>query len=135
MIHITIPIPPSVNNLYMTVRSRRVLTAAGRDYKDRVARATIAAVDDRIFPINARWVIVLNLYFKDNRRRDVDNCLKIVQDGAAAGLGIDDSAVDAAIALRCAKDASQPRCEVVIIPYIGQPLTLPALAAMLSEAA
>lgn len=107
-------IPPSVNHAYATVRGRRVLSLEGRRYKAAAeGMATIRAHEQRFqCPPTARLALALRLYFPNNRRRDISNCVKLVEDALASALGFDDCRVDRLLVERAAPDQSGARCEV-----------------------
>ncbi|MGZ8422941.1 MAG: hypothetical protein ACXW34_08705, partial [Nitrospira sp.] len=43
-IELTLPVPPSVNHQYATVKGRRLLSAKGRAYKDLVGQQILVAL-------------------------------------------------------------------------------------------
>lgn len=83
----------SVNGLYKTVRNnrgagtRRVKTAAGKNFAERVALTYQIACGPKKFigPI----IVYISYTFPDNRRRDVTNYDKAILD-ALAGIAYDD---------------------------------------------
>lgn len=82
MIWLTLPFPPSTNNLYATVQGRRVKTKAARDYADRCRDRLVAwfAETERIFPAPPLAVTVF-AWPPDRRGHDLDNLLKATIDG------------------------------------------------------
>jgi Holliday junction resolvase RusA-like endonuclease len=113
MISFTAPIPPSLNNAYTNGRGhgRRVLTNEGRDYKERVAKSLLGT---QPLPSGARINLSLRLWFRNRRRRDISNCVKLLEDALSEALGFDDCAVDRLLVERVGIDALRPRCEVTI---------------------
>lgn len=119
---LTAPIPPSVNNCYTNGRGhgRRVLTKEGRDYKATIAQLLLwkARPSNRFeLAINRperRIGLILRLWFRTRQRRDISNCVKLIEDALAEQLGFDDCAVDRLIVERAGFDADRPRCEVVV---------------------
>lgn len=119
----TVSIPPSVNNLYInrTYRSkdtgktvtRRILTNKAREYKEIVgweAKASAMAANweyggDRIS-------FRLDLVFRDHRKRDITNCIKVIEDSVAEALGFDDRVVDVFIVRRMGVDKHNPRARI-----------------------
>lgn len=104
-----VPMPPSVNALYFTKGSRRILTTEGRIYKDSIKEmmANIAAKQHSydITLENIRLSVSYDFFFKNieskswkagkskNRFRkiDISNRVKVLEDGIVEGLGIDDT--------------------------------------------
>jgi Holliday junction resolvase RusA-like endonuclease len=113
MITLTAPIPPSLNNAYTNGRhhGRRVLTAEGRHYKARVASLLDGT---QLLPNGARIGLSLRLWFRNRQRRDISNCVKLLEDAVSEALGFDDCAVDRLLVERVGIDAVRPRCEVTI---------------------
>lgn len=76
----TVPVPPSVNNLFATVGRRRIPT---REYKAWLAAALPAMERMRVqteFPCR----IVVSVFGKVNAARDVDNLAKPIGDALVA---------------------------------------------------
>jgi crossover junction endodeoxyribonuclease RusA len=113
-----LPLPPGVNNQYVTVGRRRVLSKPARAFKQDVAkliermriggsltRQVEAAFADSLLGV------YMTFYFETPRRRDLDGGLKIALDAMATALGFDDRDV---VDLHLAKqiDPLRPRLEV-----------------------
>lgn len=113
-LRITLPMPPSVNHAYATVKGRRVLSRDGRTYKRGVGLVVAVAAIDAGFsvPADARLGLTLALHFENNRRQDVSNRVKILEDVLSEALNFDDCAVDVLHVERKENDKSNPRCEV-----------------------
>lgn len=94
MITLTLPYPPSVNHLYAVVNGRKVLSAKGRKYHETVSQSVR---NQRTESFGAdRVTYTVNVYPPDNRRRDLSNLVKAVEDALTkAGVWNDDSQVDA----------------------------------------
>lgn len=112
----SLPLPPSVNHLYATVRGRRVLSAEGRAYKRDVhlyiGQMALSGrpewADDVTFTVSCHY------YFK-NRRRDLDGGHKILQDAIFEAWHINDRRVHE-IHLYRHIDKTNPRVEVDVLP-------------------
>jgi crossover junction endodeoxyribonuclease RusA len=96
----TLPLPPGVNNQYVTAGKRRVLsTAAQRFHRDAAKRFAALRLDGTIPPAaeaalrDALVGVYLTFFFETPMRRDLDGGLKIALDAIARGLGFDDRAV------------------------------------------
>jgi crossover junction endodeoxyribonuclease RusA len=111
---LTLPLPPGVNNQYVTVNGRRVLSRAARDWK-RQAQAAMSRVElPPAFAAtlqNGYLAVFIDFYFETPLRRDLDGGLKIALDTICAALGIDDRrVVDIHLVKRI--DPLHPRIEV-----------------------
>ncbi|GJL61760.1 MAG: hypothetical protein NPIRA04_04140 [Nitrospirales bacterium] len=116
---ISLPLPPSINHQYATVRGRRVLSKTGRDYKATISthimlhcqKTQIVSRYPKFHPI----VVTLHFYFRTLLKRDLDGGLKIIQDGICEALGINDNRVTE-IHLYKHVDRENPRvdCELSI---------------------
>lgn len=97
---INIPgVPPSVNHIYVRRASRyggqfNALTDEAKQYLDDVGWAAIEGYNQCRNPWLRGYTGSLRLwlkcYFPDHRRRDADNILKLIGDGIARGLFVDD---------------------------------------------
>ncbi len=115
---LTLPLPPSINNQYVTVGKRRVLSKPAQTFKRDVTRhlmtlrerGTLDPLVERAF-MDALIGVYLTFYFETPMRRDLDGGLKIALDALATGLGFDDRAV---VDLHLVKqiDPLHPRLEV-----------------------
>jgi len=99
-VSLVLPVPPSVNHQYATVRGRRLLSAAGRTYKAQVGNLVLLALSKSSHraAILARLqsntlVLSIRFYFTSPLRRDVDGGLKIAQDALCEGLGVNDNRI------------------------------------------
>lgn len=106
---LVLPYPPSTNNLYATVRGRRVLTREGRQYK---AKATLLALAHGLRPLDGEVSVTLSLY-RPRRAGDIDNSLKSVFDSLKGVAWHDDSQVKRIEAERF-EDKHNPRVEIVV---------------------
>lgn len=117
-IRLTLPLPPGVNNQYVTVGKRRVLSKTAQAFK-RDVRKQIAGLQERgtITPGEEKTLaasllgVYLTFYFETPMRRDLDGGLKIALDALAESLGFDDRAI---VDLHLTKqiDPLHPRLEV-----------------------
>ncbi|MCC7025244.1 MAG: RusA family crossover junction endodeoxyribonuclease [Thermomicrobiales bacterium] len=119
-IGIVLPLPPGVNNQYVTVGKRRVLSAPAkafnRDTAKLIARLRSGGA---LTPAAERAIaesllgVYLVYYFETPHRRDLDGGLKITLDALSRALGFDDRAV---VDLHLSKriDPLNPRVEVEI---------------------
>lgn len=117
---LTLPLPPGVNNQYLTVGRRRVLSAPAKAFHRDVTRlvegqrragAVTPALERAL--ADALLGIYLTFYFETPHKRDLDGGLKIALDALGRTLGFDDRAV---VDLHLTKriDPLRPRLEVEI---------------------
>jgi crossover junction endodeoxyribonuclease RusA len=117
-LRLTLPLPPGVNNQYVTAGKRRVLSKPARAFKDEVKtlllnhreRNRITAAQERA--IKSSYIgVYLTFYFETPLKRDLDGGLKIALDAIASGLEFDDrKVVDIHLTKRI--DPLRPRLEV-----------------------
>ncbi len=112
-----LPLPPSVNQQYVTVGRRRVLSREAQAFYRDVAKAVqhlrangaLAAETERAFRA-AFLGAYLTFYFETPHRRDLDGGLKIALDAVCKALGLDDRyVVDVHLTKRI--DPLRPRLE------------------------
>jgi len=117
-ITLTLPLPPGVNNQYVTVGKRRVLSKPAQAFKRDVTKllagmrekGTLDPVVEKAFGASLIGAY-FTFYFETPMRRDLDGGLKIALDALAKGLGFDDRAV---VDMHLTKqiDPLHPRLEV-----------------------
>lgn len=115
---LTLPMPPGVNNQYVTAGKRRVLSKPARSFKNEVKalllrhreRNRITAAQERA--IASSYIgVYMTFFFETPMRRDLDGGLKIALDAIASGLDFDDrKVVDIHLTKRI--DPLRPRLEV-----------------------
>jgi len=117
---IVLPLPPGVNNQYVSVGRRRVLSAAAKTFNRDVAKVIAAERSSGRLSIATEQLLadallgVYLVYFFDTpHRRDLDGGLKICLDALGRTMGFDDRAV---VDLHLSKkiDPLRPRVEVEI---------------------
>jgi crossover junction endodeoxyribonuclease RusA len=96
----TLPLPPGVNNQYLTVNRRRVLSGPAKAFKRDVTKLVERARLDGVVTLDAErrlkdsfLGVYLTFYFETPNRRDLDGGLKIALDALCAALGVDDRMV------------------------------------------
>ena len=90
---IELPYPPTLNKLYPNNRSgRRILSAEGRKYKQAVF---YIVKQKKIKKLSGSIKVLIHAHPPDNRRRDMDNIVKIIFDSLGnADVFDDDSQID-----------------------------------------
>lgn len=114
LLHVTLPLPPGVNNQYVTINGRRALSPTARRWKTQALRILERLEPSPAFSAALRdgyLALFIDFYFETPLRRDLDGGLKIAQDVICQALGIDDRrVVDIHLVKRI--DPLQPRIEV-----------------------
>jgi len=117
---VVLPLPPGVNNQYVSVGRRRVLSAPAKAFNRDVGKLIAAQrASGQLSPVTEQALassllgIYLVYFFQTPHRRDLDGGLKICLDALARTIGFDDRAV---VDLHLAKkiDPLRPRVEVEI---------------------
>lgn len=117
---IVLPLPPGVNNQYVSVGRRRMLSAPAKTFNRDVAKLIAAErTGGRLSLATERALadallgVYLVYFFETPHRRDLDGGLKICLDALARTIGFDDRAV---VDLHLSKkiDPLRPRVEVEI---------------------
>lgn len=121
MLHLSLPIPPSINQQYVVVGKRkRVLSKIASTWKKDAMKAMammrdrsiISPVEEHAFQNNLLGVY-MTFFFTTPMRRDVDGGVKITLDTVATALGFDDrNVVDMHLTKQI--DPLHPRVEVDI---------------------
>lgn len=117
-IRLVLPLPPGVNNQYVTAGKRRVLSKSARAFKNEVTQLLLRHREkNRITAAQERAIasshlgVYLTFFFETPMRRDLDGGLKIALDAMGAGLDFDDRKV-VDIHLTKKIDPLRPRLEV-----------------------
>jgi crossover junction endodeoxyribonuclease RusA len=79
---------------------RKILKPEVAEYKSTIALMVASAKQTYGEPPTPFQMFVY-VYPPDRRKRDLDNILKIMQDGVATGLCVDDSIINAIAVIRC----------------------------------
>lgn len=91
IIELETPFPPSINHYWRRVGPRTLISREGRRFRQNVM-AILASM--RVRPLLGPVVVDVTVHPPDNRRRDIDNCLKSLLDALQhGGAYIDDSQV------------------------------------------
>ncbi|MFL5731911.1 MAG: RusA family crossover junction endodeoxyribonuclease [Chloroflexia bacterium] len=117
-----LPLPPGVNNLYVSVNGRRVLSQEGKRFKAGVRsrlddmRASGLLTPETLDALRSGYLsLFIDFYFLSPLKRDLDGGLKITQDAICEALDINDNrVVDIHLVKRI--DPSRPRIQVQLEP-------------------
>ena len=108
---LTVPYPPTTNNLYMTVRGKRVKTQAARAYAVIVQTLCMA---QGLEPMEGPVLLMVTVY-RPRKTGDLDNTLKAIQDSLKGFAFKDDRQIVEIHAYR-RDDKANPRAVVTILP-------------------
>ncbi|MFW6074130.1 MAG: RusA family crossover junction endodeoxyribonuclease [Chloroflexota bacterium] len=119
---VILPLPPSVNNQYVTAGRRRVLSKEAKAFK----RSVAAIVRDRRMKSPQEEPLIeslkgepfacdLTFYFETPYKRDLDGGLKIALDAVCEALELDDRRV-VSLTLTKQIDPLNPRLEMELGP-------------------
>lgn len=115
MIKLTLPYPPAVNNLYLTVMSKgrpiRVPSSRAKQFKSEVTRI---CRDAMLTPLLGNVRIDINV-FRPRRIGDLDGTFKVVFDSIKGFAFADDKQITEIYAKRY-DDPKKPRVELEITP-------------------
>lgn len=120
-LRLTLPLPPGVNNQYVTVGKRRVLSKDARAFKRSVSAVTRSLhmrpdITDLLPALHEQpFACDLVFYFETPFKRDLDGGLKIALDAVCDGLGLDDRYI-VSLTLEKRIDPLNPRLELEIGP-------------------
>ena len=106
----TLPLPPCVNNLYATVRGRRVKSAEGRAYKH---AAGLAALEQGAIRLSGDVSVSMRFY-RPRKAGDVDSRIKAGLDALTGICYADDRQVKRLEVEIDDSDPKNPRAEVVV---------------------
>jgi crossover junction endodeoxyribonuclease RusA len=120
-IRFSLPLPPSVNHQYITLKNgRRALSKQSKKWKQAALRELElirfdGRISDKFLQVTKKGYLCLFVvfYFKTPLRRDLDGGLKILQDTICQALGVNDNrVVDIHLIKRI--DPLRPRVEVQV---------------------
>jgi Holliday junction resolvase RusA-like endonuclease len=111
---LTLPLPPSSNNAYKNAGKKgRVLTPEGRAYKDKAAMIARGLWRGAVLEGD---VAIIGTVYLDSARRDLSNCIKLMED-SLKGICYGDDRQVAHIDLRRRYDRGNPRVEMDVVVY------------------
>lgn len=92
---LVLPYPPTVNNYWIHVRNKKILSKRARDFQDEVlvcVRKQYSEIDE---PLECKLAMAIGLYVPDKRKRDIDNVIKPLFDALErARLFVNDFQID-----------------------------------------
>jgi crossover junction endodeoxyribonuclease RusA len=110
-ISLTLPYPPSVNEMYANANKGRRLTKKGRDFKTAVKRLIVA----KKIKANFAGELLLEIaIYRPRTSGDLDNRIKAVQDALQKLVYSNDSQIVELHAFRF-DDKTNPRAEVRVV--------------------
>lgn len=122
---LTLPFPPSSNELWRHVGGRTLIAMPVRNYRKAVNALVLQArsaggplsvgVTGLYLPLAGRLTLTITLFAANSTSRDLDNHIKVLQDAlTCAGVWRDDSQIDALHVIRGPIDRENPRLEAII---------------------
>lgn len=125
-LHVTLPVPPSVNHMYIMTGRSKTLTREAIEYVRESQKRTKEAMMEQGWKVEEEGVWLycdLYFYFKDRRKRDTHNTLKILMDSLEF-LAFEDDYYVLVRTHSVKLDRENPRVEMVMYPQleIGGPL-------------
>lgn len=125
ILRLTLPLPPGVNNQYVTVGRRRVLSSAAKTFR-KDTRVIITRLIEQ-GAVSEEWLTAMRgqpfacdlaFYFETPFKRDLDGGLKIALDALCDCLDLDDRYA-VSLTLEKRLDPLRPRLELEIGPATG----------------
>lgn len=125
---VTLPFPPSTNHLYATSNGNRVLSKAGRQYKEFSARL---AQEAGFTPLACEVELSIDVY-RPKRTGDLANREKLVADSLTGLAWHDDSQIRRLVMERY-ECRDNPRVEVTVRPSRARAMSVTAAFKALNE--
>ena len=119
----TLPCVPSLNHVYRNVAiNHRILTPKGKAWKEEVKWIALSERAKQFWELSTdeKLVMELEIFWPDFRRRDADNCIKLLSDTLEGILYEDDRWILPRV-LNWAVDVENPRVEVKIYKLKNEP--------------
>jgi crossover junction endodeoxyribonuclease RusA len=97
--HLTLPFPPSANQLYRSTNKGVRISMRGRVYREEVA---LCVIRQRAKHMSGRLAVLIEAYMPDRRQHNIDNLLKATLDCMQhSGVYDDDEQIDILHIERC----------------------------------
>lgn len=116
---LTIKVPPSVNHMYIHKRNgQKILTSTAKQYIKTIqdlCKKEIKKQNWKKDKESVWYVMDMYFYFKDKRKRDSHNCLKLLMDSLEGSLFTNDYFVLPRIQY-VTLDRENPRVEIIFYP-------------------
>jgi crossover junction endodeoxyribonuclease RusA len=113
VLELTLPIPPSINEIHRAIRGRNILSKTARIWYQESVRSIKQQAQGWFS--NKRLFVCYRYSFKDSRRRDIGNYEKILSDSITkAGLWKDDSQIDKLTLIRLPTNKDCPQVYIEI---------------------
>lgn len=109
---LTLPYPPSTNNLYENTTRGRRKSECAKQYRIDVQKILLV---EKVRPLLGPVCLTLHV-FRPRKARDLSNCVKALED-ALTGFAYQDDKQVVEIYLRRDDDKVNPRVEVTVKPF------------------
>lgn len=124
MMSICLPVPPTVNHIYIHTRYGTRLHPTAAAYRDEAIARIREATGGGWWHVGLCYVLTVRITFANEKRpRDLDNCLKLLIDALANGLGFNDRQIVELHAYHMGYDKATQGCDITIgavIPARGE---------------
>lgn len=112
---IRLPVPPTVNHIYIHTRYGTRLHPTAAAYRDEAIARIREATGGGWWHVGLRYVLTVRVTFANEKRpRDLDNCLKLLIDSLANGLGLNDKSITEIHAYHMGYDKAAAGCDVTM---------------------
>jgi crossover junction endodeoxyribonuclease RusA len=107
----TLPFPPSVNAAYINTKRGRAYSLTAKNW---LTNAAVALAEQRVRGVKGPVKISYRIGKPDNRRRDISNLVKVMEDCLVKNGVIEDDSLVEAFAISCDQDVTG--AQVTVIP-------------------
>jgi len=116
---IILTIPPSANSQWRIANNRIFKTKEAKSWQEEAAWELKLSARGQKIPLD-RIGVTMEVFFPDNRKRDIDNLLKLTGDAIQESGIVKNDADIWAWNVRKDLDREKPRMEVEILEYVLQ---------------
>ena len=116
MLSFTLPLGPSVNNMYEVTQRGVHLSERARQFKHNAGLIVrnAAQLQGWEYVAGQRLELTIGVWFPNRKRADLSNLIKVTEDAIAEALGFDDQYIDSISISRRGVDKTNARCEIAL---------------------
>lgn len=112
---IRLPVPPSVNHIYIHTRYGTRLHPSAAAFRDEAIARIREATGGGWWHVGLSYVVTVRVTFANKKQpRDLDNCIKLLVDALANGLGFNDKNIVELHAYHLGYDKERQGCDVTV---------------------